>query len=338
MSDAGGLPDDEVTPQDSVSQASGATTTASKACLRAASKRARQEAEMAFLKKKMDLELSMAEMEADAKVEEAELAQRKAERDRRRRRAEISLHQINAFSELEATRAQEQVLGEMIHDNRSAVSRIKWKAHPPSDDSGRSLTLHNALEQTRFPVIADDDDQGRATTVKLNLRPSIMTGTNFDQMVSPLVTTTASQHPAFFDYRDNLFTDAAPTPDTGQFASTSLPNRVTSQPTLLPISPVIPTTNLAAMLSSTTRPTTTESQEIIMKGNLSQPAVSYTTTTTNIHTAVSAAPMYRNYGDANNFVPQQGYQLPVDTCLQINTGYAPTQTIQAHRLHHFWNV
>ena len=53
MSDAGGLPDDEVTPQDSVSQASGATTTASKAYLRAASKRARQEAEMAFLKKKM---------------------------------------------------------------------------------------------------------------------------------------------------------------------------------------------------------------------------------------------------------------------------------------------
>ena len=251
------------------------------------------------------------------------MCRRKAERDRRRRLAELSLHQINAFSELEAARAQEQVLGEIIHDNPSAVSRITWRAHPPSDDSSRSLTLHNALEQTRFPVIADDDDQGRATTVKLNLRPSIMTGTNFDQMVSPLVTTTASQHPAFFDDRDNLFTDAAPTPDTGQFASTSLPNRVTSQPTLLLISPVIPTTNLAAMLSSTTRPTTTKSQEIIVKGNRGQPAVSYTTTTTSIHTAVSAATMYRNYGDANNFVPQQGYQPPVDTRLQINTGYAP---------------
>ena len=140
-----------------------------------------------------------------------------------------------------------------------------------------------------------------------------MTGTNFDQMVSPLVTTTASQHPAFFDDRDNLFTDAAPTPDIGQFASTSLPNRVTSEPTSLPISPVIPTTRLAAILSSTTRPTTSESQEIIMKGNRGQPAISYTTTTVNTQTAVSAAPTYRNYGDANNFVPQQGYKPPVDT-------------------------
>ena len=61
MSDAGGLPDDEVTPQDIVSHASGVNPTASKAFIRAArkacykdaSKRTCQEAEMAFLKKKM---------------------------------------------------------------------------------------------------------------------------------------------------------------------------------------------------------------------------------------------------------------------------------------------
>ena len=128
MSDAGGLPDDEVTPQDIVSHASGVNTTKSKAFLqaarkayvKAASKRARQEAEMALLKKKLDLELSMAEMEADAQLEQAEAARqkaeqeaeaarqkadlyrRKAERDRRRRQAEIELLQINAISKIAA--------------------------------------------------------------------------------------------------------------------------------------------------------------------------------------------------------------------------------------------
>ena len=276
MSDAGGLPDDEVTPQDIVSHASGVNTTKSKAFLqtarkaylKAASKRARQEAEMALLKKKLDLELSLAEMEADAQLEQAETARqkaeqeakaarqkaeqeveaarqkadlyrRKAERDRRRRQAEIELLQINAISKIAAKRAQKQVLGEMKHENRSAVSRIKWKAHLPSDDLSRSLTMHSALGQTRFPVIAEYDDQVRATTVKLNLETSILTGTSCDQMVSPLMTTNASQH---FDDRDNLLTDAEMTPDTGQFAST-LPNRVNDQPTLISISSVIPATN-----------------------------------------------------------------------------------------------
>ena len=107
MSDAGGLPDDEVTPQDIVSHASGVNPTASKAFIQAARKayiktarkHARQEAEMAFLKKKMEMELALADIEAEEQQARARAAVKKAERDKRRRRAELVIQQANLESE-----------------------------------------------------------------------------------------------------------------------------------------------------------------------------------------------------------------------------------------------
>ena len=171
-------PEEEITPDDSASQisktSSACASTTSKAYLKAASRRAKTEAEIAFLKKKVDLELSMVDLEAEERIEDArreaeikaeqaqreaeqaekdaERERRKAERARRRRRAEIDLQQVNAFSKLEAIRAEEQAIGEMMHESRSAVSRVRWKGHLPSDSSGQSLTLHNALEHSRYPM------------------------------------------------------------------------------------------------------------------------------------------------------------------------------------------
>ena len=93
-----------------------------------------------------------AEMKAEQAERDAERERRKAERARRRRRAEIDLQQVNAFSKLEAIRAEEQAIGEMMHESRSTVSRVRWKGNPPSDSSGQSLTLHNALEHSRYPI------------------------------------------------------------------------------------------------------------------------------------------------------------------------------------------
>ena len=177
-------PEEEITPDDSVSNvsktSSACASTTSKAYLKAASRRAKTEAQIAFLKKKVDLELSMVDLEAEERIEEAqreaemkaehakmeaeraekdaERERRKAERARRRRRAEIDLQQVNAFSKLEAIRAEEQAIGEMMHESRSAVSRVRWKGHLPSDSSGQSLTLHNALEHSRYPMSKDRKD------------------------------------------------------------------------------------------------------------------------------------------------------------------------------------
>ena len=154
-SPTGQEPEEEITPDDSVSQvskkSSACASTTSKAYLKAASRRARTEAEIAFMKKKVDLELSMVDLEAEERIEEAEREAEKAEREaererkkaeraRRRRRAEIDLQQVNEFSKLEAIRAEEQAIGEMMHESRSTISRVRWKGTPPSDSSGQSLT------------------------------------------------------------------------------------------------------------------------------------------------------------------------------------------------------
>ena len=136
-------PEEEITPDDSVSNvsktSSACASTTSKAYLKAASRRAKTEAEIAFLKKKVDLELSMVDLEAEERIEEAqkeaehvereaekaakeaekakkqaERERMKAERARRRRRAEIDLQQVNAFSKLEEIWAQEQMIFEMM--------------------------------------------------------------------------------------------------------------------------------------------------------------------------------------------------------------------------------
>ena len=112
VSPTGQEPEEEITPDDSVSQvskkSSACASTTSKAYLKAASRRARTEAQIAFMTKKVDLELSMVDLEAEERIEDAEREvekeRRKAERARRRRRAEIDLQQVNAFYKLEAIR------------------------------------------------------------------------------------------------------------------------------------------------------------------------------------------------------------------------------------------
>ena len=142
---------------------------------------------------------------------------------------------MNAFSKLEAIRAEEQAIGEMMHESRSAVSRVRWKGNPPSDSSGQSLTLHNALEHSRYPMSKDRKDQTIAP-ILLNVPTTTVSSTTnmqqlqLDQMVSPLITTTATMHPSFFDDRDHLFTAIAPTSDVNHLASTALKNRVTKPP------------------------------------------------------------------------------------------------------------
>ena len=126
-------PEEEITPDDSASKisktSSACASTTSKAYLKAASRRAKTEAEIAFLKKKVDLELSMVDLEAEERMQEAEReaewGRRKADRACRRRRAEIDLQQVNAFSKLEAIRAQEQAIGEMMHESRS-TALFQW--------------------------------------------------------------------------------------------------------------------------------------------------------------------------------------------------------------------
>ena len=122
-------------------------------------------------------------------------------------------------------------------------------------------------------------------------------------IVSPLITTTATSHPTFFDDRDHLTTGlGVDNTERGRFASTSLLNMVTDLSNTVYMSLVTNNSPPEELMSSTTRPNTTEaSNEIIMKGNrrpnvtISLPAKSgagLAITTT--------APTYKNFGDAED--------------------------------------
>ena len=158
-----------------------------------------------------------------------------------------------------------------MHESRSAVSRVRWKGNPSSDSSGQSLTLHNALEHSRYPMSKDRKDQTIAS-ILLNVPTKTVSASSnmqqleLDQMVSPLITTTATMHPSFFDDRDHLFTAIAPTSDVNYLASTALKNRVTETPFCAPIIRFTRSSDPPPVMSSTLRPTVTTS-EIKMTGN-----------------------------------------------------------------------
>ena len=151
-------------------------------------------------------------------------------------------------------------------------------------------------------------------------------------MVSPLITTTATMHPSFFDDRDHLFTAIAPTSDVNHLASTSLQNRVTETPFSVPYTPFTRHSDPPPMLSSTLRPivTTAPTTEIKMTGNSSRPATSLTTGTSGSDgmAITTTAPTYRSFGDNLGLLrkyneqvrPQTtniGYQPPLDAAAQI---------------------
>ena len=122
---------DDIHPEDSVSNVSGATTSASKTpSLKSRLRFAKRNAELKAFKKKMEMELTLADIDVEEKqasaAAEAARAQaevEKAERDRRRRRAELVIQQATLESELEFAQARHK-LDEAVTDRKSATSCV----------------------------------------------------------------------------------------------------------------------------------------------------------------------------------------------------------------------
>ena len=137
--------EDEIQPNDSASNVTGATNT-STMWVKAAQERAAAEANVDYIRRTMNLEETLAEIadeETDAKLREAEMkmihareqqeqalhrarreeeyaleeARKKAEREKRRRRAEMSMREIRALHDAETARRKE----ELARSNASSV-------------------------------------------------------------------------------------------------------------------------------------------------------------------------------------------------------------------------
>ena len=142
----GKLPEqDEIQPEDSVSNVSGATTSASKTpSLKSRLRYAKRNAELRAFKKKMEMELTLADIEKEEQVA-------KAERDPRRRRAELVIQQATLESELEIAQARQEI-EEAVTDRKSTMSRVRWQDRGNQNNES-SLTLHNALQPTARPFV-----------------------------------------------------------------------------------------------------------------------------------------------------------------------------------------
>ena len=118
----------------------------------------------------------------------------------------------------------------------------------------------------------------------------------------------------------HLITGMVDNTERGRFASTSLPNMVTNLSNTVYLSPVTNTPHKEDLLSSTTRPSTSEAcNEIIMRGNRSHAPQTLPTYSTTGQAITTNAPTYRNYGDAEN-----GFQLLRQQQQQTsNKGYVP---------------
>ena len=151
---------DDIHPEDSVSNVSCATTSASKTpSLKSRLRFAKRNAELRAFRKKMEMELTLADIDVEEKqasaAAEAARAQaevEKAERDRRRRRAELVIQQATLESELEFAQARHE-LDEAVTDRKSATSRVQRQDNGGNQTENRSLTLHNALQPTASPFV-----------------------------------------------------------------------------------------------------------------------------------------------------------------------------------------
>ena len=99
----GQLPEqDGIQPEDSVSNVSGATTSASKTpSLKSRLRYVKRNAELRAFKKKMEMELTLADLDVEEQKAREQAGVEQAERDRRRRRAELVIQQATLESELE---------------------------------------------------------------------------------------------------------------------------------------------------------------------------------------------------------------------------------------------
>ena len=253
----GQLPEqDGIQPEDSVSNVSGATTSASKTpSLKSRLRYAKRNAELRAFKKKMEMELTLADLDvedqkaraqAEAARAQAEAARaqadvEKAERDRRRRRAELVIQQATLESELEIAQARHDI-DEAVTDKKSATSRVRWQDIRENQTNERSLTLHNALQPTARPFVPAVNVSNHA---HFNVPHTSRTDyPDLSAIVSPLITTTATSHPAFFDDRDHLITGlGVDNTERGRFASTSLPHMVTDLSNTVYMSPVTNTSH-----------------------------------------------------------------------------------------------
>ena len=153
-SQAGGkLPEqDEIHPEDSVSNVSGATTSASKTpSLKSRLRYAKRNAELRAFKKKMEIELTLADLDVEEQKARAQAEVEQAERDRRRRRAELVIQQATLESELEIAQTRHEI-EEAVTDRKSATSRVRWQDRGNQNNES-SLTLHNALQPTARPFV-----------------------------------------------------------------------------------------------------------------------------------------------------------------------------------------
>ena len=161
----GKLPEqDEIQPEDSVSNVPGATTSASKTpSLKSRLRYAKRNAELRAFKKKMEMELTLADLDveeqkaqarsrAQAEAVRAQADVEKAERDRRRRRAELVIQQATLESELEVAQARHEI-EEVVTDRKSATSRVRCQDEGNQNNES-SLTLHNALQPTARPFVS----------------------------------------------------------------------------------------------------------------------------------------------------------------------------------------
>ena len=144
---------DDVKPEDSVSNVSGATTSASKTpSIKSRLRFAKRNAELRAFKKKMEMELTLADIDVEEQKAQAQAEVERAERDRRRRRAELVIQQATLESELEFAQARQE-LDEAVTDKKSVISRVRWQDNGGNQTEDRSLTLHNALQPTARPFV-----------------------------------------------------------------------------------------------------------------------------------------------------------------------------------------
>ena len=143
---------DEIQPDDSASNVTGATHT-STMWVKAAQERAAAEARADFLHRTIALEETLAEIEdeeEDARIRQQqydlEEERKRVERTRRRRRAEISMREVRALQVVTEARRKQDVMEEHMNRSASTVSKSTTRCR-----SITSAVYHDATDvlQTR---------------------------------------------------------------------------------------------------------------------------------------------------------------------------------------------
>ena len=201
--------EDDIQPNDSASNVTGATNT-STMWVKAAQERAAAEANVEFIRRTMELEETLAgiaDEEEDSKLRQAEMkmiharqqqeqalhrarmeeeyaleeARRKAEREKRRRRAEMSMREIRALHEVETARRKEELarsnasslVSKSTARRRSVTSGIY---HDASEVFGRNID-ETSVKQRETENNTVCEEQKNSVMAPVTSRNTIMTTT-----------------------------------------------------------------------------------------------------------------------------------------------------------------